>query len=195
MGGIPGSMAISPSDVTGVILCGGKSSRMGEDKALLLYDGKSFLSCASSSLSFSRDIIIASGEKDYGTAYREVKDVYPGKGPLAGLHAALLLCKTEYAFVLSVDLPLFTSAFGLKILEEMDSSFDAVVPMTPEGRVHPLCALYRRSVSLIAERMLLDGRLRVVELLKNVRTRILDVPFVRDVVNVNTKEGYKNLIL
>lgn len=191
-------MAISPSDVTGVILCGGRSSRMGEDKALLNYKGESFLSHACHSLSFCHDIIIASGERDYshlGCKCISTEDIYKGKGPLAGIHAALKLCVTEYAFVLSVDLPLFTSSLGLGLLGEMDSSRDAVVPRTPDGRIHPLCAIYRTTVACTAERMLMENRLRVRDLLENIKTYFHDVGNVQDVINVNTKDDYKNLNL
>ena len=191
-------MAISHSDVTGIILSGGRSSRMGKDKALLDYMGKSFLAHAYEELSFCRDIIISCGENEYMPLCGHcivVKDIYRNKGPLSGIHAALQITQTEYAFVLSVDLPLFTSKFGLSILEEMDTAIDAVVPRTSDGRIHPLCALYRCSVSGIVGRLIAEDRLRVTDLLENIRTRFLDVGDVSDVVNVNTKEDYKNLDL
>lgn len=191
-------MAISPSDVTGVILCGGRSSRMGEDKALLNYKGESFLFRACHSLSFCHDIIIASGERGYshlGCKCIFTEDIYKGKGPLAGIHAALKLCVTEYAFVLSVDLPLFSSAFGLDLLNEMKPVLDAVVPRTSDGHIHPLCAVYRTSVACTAERMLMENRLRVTDLLENIKTYFHDVGNVPYVINVNTKDDYKNLNL
>lgn len=189
-------MAISRSDVTAVVLCGGKSSRMGKDKARLDYKGESFLSHACESLSFCKDILLASGDKDYhAERVTAISDIYKDKGPLSGIYSAMKYSTTDYIFVLSVDLPLFTSSFGIKLLNEMTSSLEALVPITSDGRIHPLCAIYRCSVQDKALGLLEADNLKVINLLKEINTKYLDVGNCSELKNINTMDDYKRLVL
>jgi molybdopterin-guanine dinucleotide biosynthesis protein A len=94
-----------------VLMAGGRSSRMGTDKAFLKWKGLPLWRHATELLKeFSDDVIIASGEKKIpvdGESVRTVKDFYPGCGPLAGLHAALKTAVYSHVLLIPVDMPLF----------------------------------------------------------------------------------------
>ncbi len=133
--------------VCGVILAGGKSLRMGSDKALLPVHGKCMIARAASELTCVTDEIIISANDPvrYGfLGYPAIPDAFCGQGPLAGLHAAMRRTSRPLVLLLACDLP----AVGAQLLRRLiDSSpgFDAVIPRTTNGMPHPLCAVYRRT--------------------------------------------------
>src|SRR5262249_37745295 len=107
------------SDVEGFILAGGKSSRMGTDKAHLTIEGKSFLERAAHTLSAIADRIYVVGDKrDDSTSLPIVPDVFKDWGALGGVHAALFHCKTPWAAILACDLPLVTPEL-MRVLNQL----------------------------------------------------------------------------
>lgn len=99
-------------DITGIILAGGKSSRMGQNKALLDFKGKTVIEHVISTVSnlFNRVIIITNSPADYTHLGFEIfTDFYANLGPLAGIHSGLVNSKTERNFIISCDIPLVTS--------------------------------------------------------------------------------------
>ncbi|UOK63341.1 molybdenum cofactor guanylyltransferase [Paenibacillus sp. OVF10] len=100
---------------TGIILAGGLSSRMGTNKAMLELNGSLVLQHVTKAMrpAVSR-IIVAAGPNvtTYGAmGYDCVQDLYPGKGPLAGLHAALEASDTDWNLVCACDMPLLQTSF------------------------------------------------------------------------------------
>ena len=100
------------NNITGIILAGGKSSRMGSDKALLLYRGKAFLTHVINALiPLVDDIIIVSNDERHSQFnYRRISDTIIDAGPLAGIHAGLTDSNTENNLVLSCDVPLIQTS-------------------------------------------------------------------------------------
>ena len=183
-----------------IILAGGKSSRMGEDKALLNYSGKKFIEKIADELSFFEEKIIARGnnsilgglEKD---SWKIVADEYPDHGPIGGLHAALKSCKSDVMFVVTCDMPLITGEMAKKICGEMCDSFDVVIAVSNDGKYHPLCGVYRKELYQLMEEYILQDNNRVMAVLKKCRVKYvnLDEKESKQLANVNTRDEYQKL--
>lgn len=133
--------------VTGIILAGGKSSRMGSDKGLIELCGKPLISYAISSLSAICDrIIISSSSNSYEAfGFEVIGDEFPGIGPMGGIYSALKKSSTEKNLVLSCDLP-FVSAGLLSFILNNSDGYEVAVPCEGDLYYEPLCAFYRHSV-------------------------------------------------
>ncbi|HET8827379.1 MAG TPA: molybdenum cofactor guanylyltransferase [Terriglobales bacterium] len=161
--------------VTAFVLAGGKSTRMGKDKAFLEFQGRTLLRNA---LELGRAItdqvrIVGDPAKfaDFGTV---VEDIYPGRGPLGGIHAALKSSATALNLMIGVDLPLLEIRF-LEYLTASAVQSGAVVTV-PRVGVHyePLCAVYRTEFVVGAERALVAGRNKIDALFTGLPTRTVD---------------------
>lgn len=162
------------SPVTAFILAGGKSTRMGTDKAFVMLDGQTLLAHA---LDLARRVtnhvrIVGDAEK-FAPFAPVVEDVFPGCGPLAGIHAALRASHTDLNLMLAVDLP-FVSQPLLQFLiaQANDPAAMVTVPHAARG-LQPLCALYRREFADFAEIALRDGRYKIGALFEKTRTRVI----------------------
>ena len=145
-------MNTTDSDFTGYVLAGGRSSRMGEDKALLEFGGRTMLERAAAALAEARvsPVKIVVNERQAGffrerfPSFALVTDVYPERGALGGLHAALADCRTDFAVLLAVDLPYVTGAALAKLVAAAArTQTGACVPQQADGRLQPLAAVYR----------------------------------------------------
>ncbi len=185
--------------IEGFILVGGRSSRMGEDKALLVLDEQSFVERISEALSeIARRQLLVGARRPYRLGVRSVPDVFAEWGALGGLHAALSNCEARWAAVVACDLPFVTGEL-FRRLAGLRSDYDAVVPVQRDGREQPLCALYRADVCRArAEELIKSGERRPRALLDSVRTRRVQFDELADLerahlffMNINTPEDYE----
>lgn len=157
-----------PSDsVTGIVLAGGASRRMGRNKALLPMGEASMIERAVQAIGkvSSRVIISTNDPKSYHFLGVEcVLDIHAGKGPMAGLYAALGASNTPWNVVAACDMPFIHEQFlqGLLNLAITKDTVEAVIPVV-QGRMHPLLAVYRREVMTSLERKLQAEQYRMVE--------------------------------
>jgi molybdopterin-guanine dinucleotide biosynthesis protein A len=133
-------------DVPAFILAGGKSARMGQDKALLNLDGKPLIEWVSGTLDklFSNITIVSDQKEPYEFLKLPVQsDILKDSGPLGGIHAALVRTTAKHIFVISCDLPFVTT----KLIERIvDKRFEADVVMPADKKcTQPLCAVYSRA--------------------------------------------------
>ena len=162
------------TSLTAFVLAGGKSSRMGRDKAFLPWGEGTLLSHAlqvASAVS-PRVRIVGSATKfvPFGPV---VEDIYRDRGPLGGIHAALAGCSTDLNLMLAVDLPFIEPRF-LHFMIALAEEGGAVVTVSyADGVSQPLCAVYRREFAAIAEQSLQAGRNKIDPLFATVRTRIV----------------------
>ncbi|WP_315796478.1 molybdenum cofactor guanylyltransferase [Paenibacillus sp. BIC5C1] len=192
---------------TGIILAGGLSRRMGFNKALLEWNDSSVLEQIIQAMAPAvHRIILSTGNNTAAyTAlpYDRVQDDYPGKGPLAGLQAALQASETDWNLICACDMPLLEPSFfkGMKWLAESGQEHHAIVPRLA-GRVHPLAGAYHRRVLPELEQRLIDNRLKVTQWLEEIGCQYVDVDElesagVHDVAiqlsNMNTPEEYKHI--
>jgi molybdopterin-guanine dinucleotide biosynthesis protein A len=187
----------------GFILAGGKSSRMGPntDKAFLDFHGQTLLERALTVAGMVCDRVTIVGDpgrfakygsSEYGPV---VADIFPGCGPLAGIHAALVHSTAELNLMLAVDMPFVTRELLAFVFATAEAS-DAVitVPRTSRG-FQPLCAVYRRDFSTVAEQALLVGKYKVDAAFSGVPVRVIEENELaaagfseRDFFNVNTPQ-------
>lgn len=141
--------------INSIILSGGKSTRMGEDKALMEVGAKTIIEIIIEKLKpFSNDIIISADdlEKYSEFGYQVVPDKFKNSGPLAGIYSSLLESNTEKNFIISCDLPLVSSAV-IERLIKIETGKEIILPVT-NGKYHQLCGVYSKSVLAKAESIL-----------------------------------------
>lgn len=190
-------MNVKPS-IAAVVLVGGQSRRMGTAKAGLTIDGQSFLEKIAAELAGLGEVFVsvADARASRLAGCRSVVDVYKNCGPLSGLYSTLSVCEAEALLAVSCDLPLFGRELGAYLIAQMDAEVDAVVPVTA-GRMHPLCAVYRKRCAAVLKEQLEQGDLKLRNALNRLRTRyveITDGEFAEMLdKNINTPADYQAL--
>jgi molybdopterin-guanine dinucleotide biosynthesis protein A len=188
------------NNITGVILVGGKSLRMGRDKTLLQIAGKTLFDRVLDVFRESFDRIMLVGdraERFAGYGLPVLPDIYPGSA-LGGLYTGLYHSATEHVFVGSCDLP-FPNRAVVRHLCSLKSGFDAVVPTLEHG-FEPLFALYAKSCLGPMRELLESGNFCAYGYYPNVRVRYVQGEELahldrngRSFVNVNTPEDFERI--
>jgi len=156
------------------ILAGGQSSRMGTDKAFVTLDGRTLLSRALDlARSITPDVHIVGDKQKYSSFAPVIEDLFPGCGPLAGIHAALRSSDHDLNLILAVDVPFVSPALlQYLIARAKDSPASVTVPRAGNG-LQPLCALYRRAFADAAEQALRAARYKIDALFHEARTQFI----------------------
>jgi len=182
------------ADISAVLLAGGASSRMGRDKANLEYGSEPAAAQTARLLSrLFQEVWIVGGDPPAGAPGRRVADVDGPQCALRGLVSALMAASGDRVLVIATDLPFITADLLLALVAWPEA--DAVVPRA-DGRLHPLCAIYRRVPVLAASRSrLAGGQLALGGLLAALDVHTMEESDVRAVdpdgvalTNVNTPE-------
>jgi molybdopterin-guanine dinucleotide biosynthesis protein A len=162
------------SQVTGFVLAGGRSSRMGSNKALLTLNGKLLIEHTKGILDSVCGKVFILGQRDlYGRFGLCYEDVYPDCGPLSGIHAALLNSPTEWSLITAVDTPFITAEFLKYLVGRAVNSSAMVTAPCVGGQVQPLCTVFHHSFLPIVEAALKAGRYKVEPLFPKDQTLIL----------------------
>jgi molybdopterin-guanine dinucleotide biosynthesis protein A len=151
------------ASIAAYILAGGKSTRMGSDKALVTIAGRSLLARALETVgSVTKVVAIVGGREKFSSFASVVEDVFPGCGPLSGIHAALRASQCDLNLIVAVDMPFVSAALCEFLLARAQNAAgsDAIVPRAGE-RLQPLCAVYRRSFATLAEAALRSGHFKI----------------------------------
>ncbi|HMD16733.1 MAG TPA: molybdenum cofactor guanylyltransferase [Terriglobales bacterium] len=166
----------------GFVIAGGKSSRMGADKAFLDFGGQTLLDRALAVMGAVCERVAIVGDPARFAKYESPKcksvvaDIFSGCGPLAGIHAALVHSPAELNLMLAVDMP-FVSKELLEFLfaaaADEDNHAIITVPRTSKG-LQPLCAVYRRDFSTTAEEALRAGKYKVDATFSSVAVRVIE---------------------
>jgi len=185
---------------TAIILAGGQSRRMGQNKAFLTYKEKSFIEAILDKfVGFDERIIVANDVSLYQfEGVKTIQDIYPNKGPLCGLYTGLKEMSGERAVVVTVDTPMLTLEV-LEYLWTLAEDVDCIVPVVG-GRHQSLCAVYNRSSLGVLKaavekderkvRLVLD-RLRMKEVPEEDLKNFGDVKTLFS--NVNTPSDYEQI--
>ncbi len=187
---------------SGIILAGGSSSRMGRDKSLMVYNQQTLIERTVNELRKVVDeIVIASNNTSKYSipGVIEVPDLYPGMGPLAGIHAGLKQIKHRYAFVISCDMPLFRARLAEYLLERC-AGYDVVVTQI-NGYLEPLCAVYSKECLEPIESCLKAGVRKIILFFPQVRVLTIGHREIENIgnpeelfYNLNTPEDYRLLL-
>lgn len=180
--------------ITGIILAGGRSSRMGEDKGLVLLNKLPMISYVINALKeITDEIIIIANNKAYDQFGLPVySDIILDKGPIGGIYTGLNYSKTELNIILSCDSPFMTSSF-LKKLIEQSADYQITIP-SYEERIHPTIGIYKRDVVTILEQQIAANELKLLRTIEKVPNQIISFSSSDSVIdpkifsNINTKQ-------
>jgi len=175
---------------------------MGFDKAFLSFRNQTLLARAMQTAAAVAGKVVVVGPRNRYALYGDVvEDVYPGCGPLSGIHAALYATETDLNLILSVDMPLMTKEFLGWLLDRARNGTELIVVPDALGGQQPLCAVYVRPLLAVVEQALKNGDYKIGHLFPRVPTRyipeaeICEAGFSPEVFrNVNTTEEYEALV-
>jgi molybdopterin-guanine dinucleotide biosynthesis protein A len=165
-----------PGKITGIILAGGLSSRMGEDKSIMPFRGKPLIMYGIEALSpLCEKVIISSNLSVYGFTGCEVwPDELAVQAPINGLYSCLKRSETDWNIVLTCDMPFAGSSLFVYLLEQ-NQDVDAVIPVHDHGLMEPLCGLYHRSALGILETRVIKEQFSIIKLLQSIRCRFVNI--------------------
>ena len=184
-----------------VILVGGKSSRMGTNKAFLELKGKTFIELQIELLREMFDEISISANTPSEYEYLNLpifKDIYPGKGPLGGIYTSLINSSSLHTFMLACDMP-FVGPKLIKHLKDLTKEYDVVIPKSENG-LEPLHAFYSKNCIEPIKRELDENNLRIRSFFPQVNVKIVELDslassdhFKNSIKNLNTMADYEDV--
>lgn len=190
-------------NITGIILCGGKSTRMKTNKALLRLGQKPIIEIMLEKMKRNfGEIILSANDPDLFNYlnFPVIQDIYPNRGPLAGIHSSLKYSATEKNFIISCDTPLITNEI-INYLSGYPTDKKIILPVD-NGRVQQLCGIYSKVIVKIVEEILCEAENKgnvkgsIYDLIERVKAEIVDVssfsaPGADVFLNMNTPEDYE----
>ncbi len=183
-------------NITGIILAGGKSSRMRTEKGLVLLDGKPFVQLIIEALEpLVDELIIVSSNVVYDTFnIKRVEDIITDSGPIAGLHSGLTHSKTKNNLVLSCDVPLLRTSLLKKLIAHKEDDYD-IIQFEAKGKTIPLIALYQKRCKEKCLELLNNDERRLRKLVSQLHVKTIPVLHEEydQVRNMNTIKDLKEI--
>jgi len=186
-------------NVTAAILCGGRSRRMGFDKAFLMEDEQYLLLQTAGRLQslFEQVVLVSNtkakfaGRTDF-TEFRIIEDHYMEKGPMGGISTALEQVQTEYVFIMACDMPLPDTGLIGRMYRKLEE--DQVLVCSHQGKLEPLLAFYHKSCLPVFKKQMEIGELKPRSAFPalNVGLYCLSDTEINTIVNLNTPEDVQN---
>jgi molybdopterin-guanine dinucleotide biosynthesis protein A len=184
-----------PSPLTVIILAGGKSTRMGTNKALLTVNGITLVERLIKLFRPLCDhVLVCTGATSaFSNAFPTVADQYPELGPISGIHAGLAASKTENNFVIACDIPHVNLGVMNKLLA-FSEEYDIAAPCFQNSQPEPLFAFYHKRVAEIALRLLLKRKLKARFLLEECNSIVRQFPDADWYVNLNSPGDFQRFL-
>ena len=159
------SMQIIGKKIVGIVLSGGKSKRMGQEKGLVQYQGKALIEYAIETLKPLCDELVISTANDAYTylGYPMIADEIPDCGPIGGINTCMKTIEANIYLVISCDIPHVPTDLFVDLMAQLKGN--AVVPIDESGRKQPLAACYSTQASSFFQEALESGNLRMMSLL------------------------------
>lgn len=187
--------------ITGIVLAGGRSRRMGTDKSLMMLNGKSMIEYSIDALKpLCHKIVISSNNFSYDFTGCEVwPDELPDQAPIVGIYSCLKRSKTDINIILSCDMPLMSTSV-LEFLLSNSSNHDINVPMHGDGFIEPLCGIYKKSSMEILKEFIDNGNFRLNECIRATSHHLISIesefPILSEnmFLNINTPDDFNDLI-
>ncbi|GAA4282295.1 molybdenum cofactor guanylyltransferase [Gaetbulibacter aestuarii] len=180
---------ILKENITGLILAGGKSSRMGEDKGFVKLNDTTFMEYIITAVDpLVSEIIISSNNPDYDIfGFRRIEDPIKNEGPLVGLFSGFLASQTKYVLVLSCDVPLINSLVLKSLITNFEASFDGIM-FKQNDQIMPLIGLYKSSCAHKFKTAFDSGERRLLNALKTCKMKLLTLGEAsKALTNINTR--------
>ncbi|MBT8271898.1 MAG: molybdenum cofactor guanylyltransferase, partial [Bacteroidia bacterium] len=170
-------MKTTDHHITGIILAGGKSSRMGSEKGLVEFKGSPFIKHVIEALKpVCERLIIVSDNTAYDSFEVErIEDQYKNTGPLAGLYSGLKAADSDLNLVLSCDIPQVTSNLLRYLIDQIDNGHD-IFQFKAFNKVIPLIGIYRKRCGQTSRDLIEDGERRLLALQDHHPTLTIDLP-------------------
>lgn len=190
------------TDAMGFITAGGKSSRMGRDKAWLELGGQLMIERVIAALApVTTSLAIIANTPEYSRFGLPVfADSQPNVGPLEAIRTALANARTSRVVLAGCDLPFLTTEL-FEFLLSIPSDHSAIVPVGIDGKLEPLCAVYSQRVLPVVDDLIRSGKRKVSILFDRIDTRLIpfdelsSLPGARLFFeNVNTPEDYRRAV-
>jgi len=190
-----------PLPVTALVLCGGKSKRMGRPKAFLPYNGTTMINHILGVVAdlFSETFIVANEPESYEDLDVDVvKDILPYRGPLGGILSGLLVSQYPHAFVIACDMPLVSPKL-VRDLVCQRHEHDVIVAAHEDG-IEPLLGVYSKNCIKPLEESLFNGDLSLKDFLSGLNSSTYQIDETSSEAslpyyfNVNTPQDYSRLI-
>ncbi|HET7841671.1 MAG TPA: molybdenum cofactor guanylyltransferase [Terriglobia bacterium] len=192
-------------EVSGFVLAGGESRRMGRPKEQLVLGHETMLDRQVRVLgSVTRSVaVVGPSERWSGVGFRVISDQRAGLGPIGGIVTGLACTRTEYNLFVGCDMPFLTARFLEYLCAQATlSKADATIPESQGGRLHPTCAVYRRRALQAAGASIELGDFSVRSFFPRVKCRVLHWPEIARAgfgpaifENMNTPEDYHRAVL
>lgn len=185
---------MNKEQITGIVLAGGMSRRMGTDKSLMLLHGKPIISHVIEAIKpLCSKIVISSNKQAYDFTGCEVwPDLYPVQAPMVGVYSCLKRSTTDLNIVVSCDVPFVKASLFLHLLSNMGNS-DIIVPMHHDY-MEPLCAIYKNKVVSELQQYIDRQNYRLFEFIEQASHRCLEINpsdfSPRIFMNINTLEEF-----
>ena len=183
------------------LLVGGKSTRMGKEKASLQWKGRTFLETICTVLEetdiFQEKTLSLGNHKFWvKEEWKNSRDYFEEKGPMGGIHAVLKDSHMEAVFFVSCDMPLIKKEFVKRICEELEDSLEGVAIITKDGKKHPLCGIYKTSLLPRIEEAIREGDYRLLKVLDDCNIRWITPKEEEEIclTNINTPKDYQDII-
>jgi molybdopterin-guanine dinucleotide biosynthesis protein A len=189
-------MSFSSYSARAIILAGGRSTRMGTDKATLEINNETLLKRLIRILSpvFSGIIVSTSSEIHFGNSdVPQVIDEKPGLGPLMAIYSCLKVSPSRVNFVIACDIPEVDIRLVYTLLS-YSQEYDIIVPSFSKRFVEPLFAVYNRSILPVVERQLTLGQLKITDCIPLCNTHIVPVGNNGWYRNLNTRHQFEAYI-
>lgn len=176
------------SKVSGIILAGGRSSRMGQDKGMMYFRGEPMIAWVIQSLKgVTTNISISTNDVKYTQwGFPIIQDEVTQQGPLAGVVAALEQSKNQMNVIVSCDMPFMRPVVLLRLLEESKNA-EITIPIVG-GKSYPLCGCYQKSCTPKLRKLLMKGERKMKTVIQNFKLKEVEFPIVWESYfqNINT---------
>lgn len=161
-----------------LLLSGGQSKRMGMHKALLEMEGGTLLDAIAKAGEGFAECILSANDPVIPTPKGFVRcvDIYPGSGPMAGIHAALSITACDALVTAPCDAPNYSKELAQYLAGQYDPAYDALIFIDDTGRAHPLMGVYSKSCLPALDEHLSQGRFKMMQMLEGMRLKKLTLP-------------------
>ena len=186
--------------ITGIVLAGGQSRRMGIDKSMMMLNGKSLVEYSIDALKpLCNKVVISSNKFIYDFTGCEVwPDALPGQAPIIGIYSCLKRSETDINIILSCDMPLISTMI-LEYLLSNSEIHDITAPVHGDDFIEPLCGIYRKSSMVILKEFFDNGNFSLKDCIMAASHRLMPIdfqlPFFSQNLfsNINTPDDFDSL--
>ena len=192
----------SKNSITGIILSGGKNTRMGENKAFIEIEGAPIVSRIHNLFKeLFKEVVIVTNQRELFKNFdsKIYSDLLPNKGVLGGLYTGLFFSTFHYSFCVACDMPFIKKSLVQYIIKNIDGE-DVVVPRTIDG-LQPMHAVYSKNCLDPIINIIEQGKYKIIDIYNRVNVKIIEEkyfisidPFRESFININTPEELRSII-